>query len=75
MKDSSHNYEESDEYLTDASDVDEREFVESGSEKTKKQCNGQRLGFLQSACTAGTIKTHKADKEMGFQRTFSHRHH
>ena len=30
--DSSHNYEESDEYLEDASDVDEREFVESGSE-------------------------------------------
>ena len=32
MIDSSHNYEESDEYLEDASDVDEREFVESGSE-------------------------------------------
>ena len=32
MNDSSHNYEESDEYLEDASDVDEREFVESGSE-------------------------------------------
>ena len=32
MNDSSHNYEESDEYLECASDVDEREFVESGSE-------------------------------------------
>ena len=32
MNDSTHNYEESDEYLQDASDVDEREFVESGSE-------------------------------------------
>ena len=30
--DSSHNYEESDQYLEDANDVDEREFVESGSE-------------------------------------------
>ena len=32
MNDSTHNYEESDEYLQDASDVDEREFVESGFE-------------------------------------------
>ena len=32
MNDSTHNYEESDEYLQDASDVDESEFVESGSE-------------------------------------------
>ena len=32
MNDSTHNYEESDEHLQDASDVDEREFVESGSE-------------------------------------------
>ena len=32
MNDSAHNYEESDEYLQDTRDVDEREFVESGSE-------------------------------------------
>ena len=32
MNDSSHNYEESEEYLEDSSDADEREFVESGSE-------------------------------------------
>ena len=32
MNDSTHNYAESDEYLQDARDVDEREFVESGSE-------------------------------------------
>ena len=32
MNDSSHNYKELDEYPEDASDVDEREFVETGSE-------------------------------------------
>ena len=36
MNDSAHNYEESDEYLQDARDVDEREFVESGSEDDRE---------------------------------------